>query len=383
MSAMVQAAEPSWLVARRAAAKDRFASLGLPTSKNEAWRFTNLRALASPQAGGAARLTLNAPALPDGVRFTSLSAMLAEAPERLEVLLALPESADALSALNLAMFSNGYVLEVAPGVRLDEPLEVLHDNQGGAVHTRGLVLLGEGASVTLVEHATGTGWTNSVTHVALGRSARLRHAKLQAQMAESVHFSAMTLTLGEGADHESVILALGAGVSREAVTAVLAGEGATVSLRGAYLLGGRQEASFVPEVLHLARHCTSRQLVKGVLGGEAHGVFLGHIGVPEGADGTDASQTNRNILLSAGARVDTRPRLEILADDVKCSHGATVGDLDETALFYLQSRGLPPHQARRILIEAFAAEIVDEADLAEPQRDALQRALSSWAEALV
>jgi Fe-S cluster assembly protein SufD len=147
-------------------------------------------------------------------------------------------------------------------------------------------------------------------------------------------------------------------------------------------LGGRQEASIVPEVQHLARHCTSRQLVKGVLGGEAHGVFLGHIGVPEGSDGTDARQTNRNILLSAEARVDTRPRLEILADDVKCSHGATVGDLDETALFYLESRGIPPHEARRILIEAFATEIVDEADLGEPLRAMLLKELSTWADTL-
>lgn len=380
MSAAVLAAEPSWLAARRAAAMDRFAAQGLPTAKDEAWRFTNLRALTARTPSGTARLSLSA--APEGVTFTRLSALLAQAPERLEALLALPEGADALSALNLAMFSDGYVLEVAPGVHLDTPLEVIHDNQGRAVHMRALVILGAGAAVTLVERATGAGWTNNVTHAVLGAGARLRHAKLQMQAADSVHLSAMTLTLGEGADHESVILALGAGVSREGVRVVLAGEGAIASLRGAYLLGGKQQASFVPEVQHLARHCTSRQLVKGVLGGAAHGVFLGHISVPEGADGTNASQTNRNILLSPGARVDTRPRLEILADDVKCSHGATVGDLDEAALFYLQSRGLTPPQARRMLIEAFAADIVDGADLAAPLRESLQHALSSWAETL-
>ncbi|NNM57815.1 Fe-S cluster assembly protein SufD [Acidocella sp.] len=380
MSAAVLAAEPLWLTARRAVAMDRFAARGLPTAKDEAWRFTNLHALTARAPSGTARLTLSA--APEGVTFTRLSTLLAQAPERLEALLALPEGADALSALNLAMFSDGYVLEVAPGLHLDAPLEVSHDNQGRAVHMRALVLLGEGASATLVERANGSGWSNNVTHAVLGAGARLRHAKLQAQAADSVHLSAMTLTLGAGADHESVILALGAGVSREAVTTALTGEGATASLRGAYLLGGKQQASFVPELLHLARNCTSRQLVKGVLGGTAHGVFLGHIGVPEGGDGTNAGQTNRNILLSPGARVDTRPRLEILADDVKCSHSATVGALDETALFYLQSRGLAPPQARRMLIEAFAADIVDGADLPAPQRESLQQALSFWAETL-
>jgi Fe-S cluster assembly protein SufD len=381
MSAAIQVAEPLWLATRRAAAMDRYTALGLPTAKDEAWRFTALRALTAPTASGKGRLTLSV--APDGVTFTPLSMLLREAPDRLEALLALPDGADALSALNLAMFSDGYVLEVAPGVSVETPLEIFHDNHGGAVHTRALVLLGAGASATLVEHTTGSGWTNSVTHAVLAPGARLHHAKLQAQTVESVHLSALTVTLGEDADHESVILTLGAGVSREAVTAILAGERATVSLRGAYLLGGQQEASFVPEVLHLTRHGTSRQLVKGVLGGTAHGVFLGHIGVPEGADGINASQTNRNILLSPGARVDTRPRLEILADDVKCSHGATVGDLDEAALFYLQSRGLKPAVARRMLIEAFAADIVDGADLAEPVRESLQHALSAWAEALV
>jgi Fe-S cluster assembly protein SufD len=267
-------------------------------------------------------------------------------------------------------------------VHLTEPLEVIYDPTGGAVHTRGLVLLGEGASAILVEHAIGGGWSNHVTHIALAKGARLRHAKRQAQPAGSVHLSATTITLGEGADHESVILALGAAISREAVNAVLAGEQARFSLRGAYVLGASQEASFVPDLLHLAPNCTSRQLVKGVLGGQAHGVFLGHIGVPEGADGTDASQTNRNLLLTEGAHIDTRPRLEILADDVKCSHGATVGDLDDAALFYLQSRGIPPLAARHMLVEAFAAEILDEADLPAPLRAALHGTLSAKVEAL-
>jgi Fe-S cluster assembly protein SufD len=380
MSAAVDQAEPAWLRDRRAAAMERFTVHGLPTAKDEAWRFINLRALAARPAGGEARLTLSA--APEGVTFTPLATLLREAPERLEALLALPETADAMSALNMAMFRDGYLLEVAPGVRLAEPLEITHTNAGGSAHLRGLVLLGEGAEATLVERFAGPGWTNAVSHIALAPGARLRHAKLQQQAADAVHLAATTVTLGEGADHESVILALGAAVSREALTAVLAGEGAKFSLRGAYLLGGKQEASFVPEVQHLARHCTSHQLVKGVLGGEAHGVFLGHIGVPEGADGTDARQTNRNILLSPRARVDTRPRLEILADDVKCSHGATVGDLDDAALFYLQSRGLPVHVARLMLIEAFAAEIVEEAGLAESLRAVLHGALTAWAEAL-
>ncbi|MGE4483133.1 Fe-S cluster assembly protein SufD [Acidocella sp.] len=382
MSAVLGVAEPEWLAVLRAAAMERYIAQGLPTAKNEAWRFCNLRGLAVPATTGTAKVSLNAASLPAGVRFQTLSGVLAQTPDWLETCLAMPETADGFTALNLAMFQDGFVLEVPAGVQIKEPLEILQESQDGAVHLRGLVVLGEGAEATLVERVTGSGWTNNVTHIALAPGARLRHAKLQAKQPGAVHVSATSITLGEEADHESVVLALGGGVTREAVSAVLAGERANFSLRGAYLLGGKQEASFVPEALHLAPNCTSCQVVKGVLADTAHGIFLGHIGVPEGADGTDANQGNHNILLSAGARVDTRPRLEILADDVKCRHGATVGDLDETALFYLQSRGLPPQAARRMLIEAFAADILDGADLLQTVRDGLAGAMSAWAETL-
>jgi len=378
MSAALQTAEPVWLRELRATAQARFHGLGLPSAKTESWRFTNLRAFAARPEEGLAALTLkgNPPA---GVRFCTFQSLLATAPERLAALLDQAEAPDAFAALNLARFHDGYVLDIAPGVQLDAPLELIHTNQGGAAHLRGIVRLGAGASATLAEHHQGSGWTSSVTSAALAEGARLRHVKRQTLSPNATYLSALTLTLGAAADHSSVILSLGAAVAREAITARLEGEGARFSLRGAYLLGGRQQASFVPEVHHFARGCTSRQSVKGVLGGEAHGIFLGHIGVPQGSDGTDAAQTNRNLLLSPGARVDTRPRLEILADDVKCSHGATVGDLDETAAFYLQSRGIPPQEARRMLIEAFAAEIVEEADLPAPLRATLQETLSTWA----
>lgn len=381
MSAALEATEPVWLRALRATAFEQFHARGLPSAKNESWRFTNRRALAARPPEGPAELTLRGPQHP-GLRFCSFADLLAQDPARLQALLALPDHADGYAALNLAKFHTGFVLELAPGVTLDEPLELIHVNEGGSTHLRGIVLLGEGACATLVERHMGTGWTSSITHMALAEGTRLRHVKCQEQARDSIHLAATTLTLGASADHESVLLTIGAAASREAVTALLEGEGAKFSLRGAYLLGDRQETSYVPEVTHLAPRAASRQLVKGVLGGAAHGIFLGHIGVPEGADGTDAAQTSRSLLLSTGARADTRPRLEILADDVRCSHGATIGDLDEAAAFYLQSRGLAPHEARRMLIESFAAEIIDGADLPAALRAPLLASLAAWVEAM-
>jgi Fe-S cluster assembly protein SufD len=198
-----------------------------------------------------------------------------------------------------------------------------------------------------------------VTAVTLGEKAELHQAKVQDDGAEALHFALTRASLGKDAQYESFVLTLGARLSRHDLLATLAGEGARLDLNGAYLLRREQEATNDIFVDHAAAGGTTRELYKGVVDGRAHGVFLGTITVRPDAQKTDAQQTNKNLLLSRRAAVDTKPQLEILADDVKCSHGATVGDLDEAALFYLRARGIAEDEARRMLIGGFAGDALE------------------------
>jgi len=406
-------AEPGWLQARREAAIEQFASLGFPTRKQEAWRFTNLRpltkapmlpplaaslpepapAMLAPYVLGAPLVLHNGASLgglrqdmPEGVWFGSVADALEARPELLKSAFDATDLAGGqpFAALNAALFKGGFLLALEPGVSLDAPVEIIHANTGVASHARCAILLGAGASATVVESFTGSGagWNNIVTCVELGAGASLRHIKLQNEGHEAIHLAQTRAALAAAARYDSTILSFGALLSREDIHVALTGEGADFTLNGAYLLGGAQEATFAPIVDHQVPGCASRQMVKGVVGGQAHGVFLGTIRVRPGADLTDARQTNRNLLLNAGASVDTRPELEILADDVKCSHGATIGDLDEAALFYLQARGIEAATARQMLVGAFAADIIDSCGAPEPIRAHLHRHLATWLEAL-
>lgn len=408
----VDTTEPLWLQARRQLAIERFAALGLPTRRQEAWRFTNLRHLtlaallpdparasaaelppdARPYPGLAYRLLLDPAAptyrpldLPAGVWFGTVAQALESRPDLLKSAFdAADPAGEPFHALNAAMFKTGFVLAVERGVAVATPFEVVHVNRGAATHARCAILLGAGASATLLESfsGSGAGWTNSVTRIELSPGASLRHCKTQNEAAAAIHLAATQAVLAERASYDSLVLSFGALLSREDIQVSLAGQEATFTLNGAYLLGGDQEAAFVPVVTHAVPGCESRQTVKGVIGGRAHGIFLGTIRVRPGADQTDARQTNRNLLLNPGATVDTRPELEILADDVKCSHGATIGDLDEAALFYLQSRGIETATARRMLVEAFAADVIESSTADAPIRAHLHQLLSAWLEAL-
>jgi Fe-S cluster assembly protein SufD len=274
------------------------------------------------------------------------------------------------------------VLALEPGVILDRPVQIIHVGRTGipqAAHMRNLVRLREGSRATVIETFTGDGvyWSNSVTALIVGERAALRRIKVQDDGRDAIHFALDRVTLGDDARYESFVLTLGARLARHDTLALIAGERAHCAVHGAYLLRGEQEATNATVIDHAAPHGTTREVWMGAVDDRAHGVFLGRIAVRPAAQKTDAEQLNRNLLLSPRATVNTKPELEILADDVKCSHGATVGDLDENALFYLRTRGISEADARRMLIDAFTAEAiatVEDAGL----RDYLAAHLQRW-----
>ncbi len=411
-----EAEEPDWLAARREAALDRFGELGFPTRRQEAWRFTSLRPLQGANFGPAPssvtvvhqaldpyrlkgpghRLILVlvngrfAPGLstlgelPAGAWLASTRRTLGERPDLFED--ALDESdtlgAQPFASLNAAFFADGFVLALAPGVVLEEPVQIIHFGRAAAPHAhhlRNLIRLEEGSSATVIESFFGEGayWTNVVTAVRIADRAALRHVRLQDEARAAIHFALIRAALGGDAHYDGFALTLGARLSRQDTLATLAGEGARCGVNGAYLLRGEQEATTAIGIDHAAPRGMTRELWKGVVEDRAHGVFLGRIAVRPAAQKTDAEQANHNLLLSPRATVDTKPELESLADDVKCSHGATVGDLDETALFYLRSRGIGEAEARRLLVEAFAAEAIATVDAAA-LRDHLSAHLQRW-----
>src|SRR5271165_4870822 len=407
--------EPSWLAGHRKAAMKRFAELGFPTRKQEAWRFTDLRPLTAGPIltadGGSGPLSSqlassclgsdtfrvvlangrfapelsNIGALPDGVYLSSTAEALKVRPELVQPALDASEEtgAQSFASLNAALFADGFVLALEPGVTLDKPVEVVHFGyapEARAFHLRNVINAGAGSKATIVETAAGTGkgWTNSVTAVFVGKDATVTHVKVQNEAPEAIHLSLIRGEVAQSGHYDSFILTLGARLSRQDLHIASAGEAAQVSINGAYLLKGEQEATFAPFVDHQALGCQTSEVLKGVIQDSAHGVFLGKMAVRPGADGTDAHQLNQNLLLSATASVDTKPELEIFADEVKCSHGATVGDLDETALFYLQARGIHEADARGMLIEAFAASAIEASGLGENITSHLLLAVRRW-----
>jgi len=412
------AVEPAWLALRRADAMQRFVALGLPGRRDEAWRFTNLRPLTGgnglPLPGSdAARdpaglaghrlpgvahriVLLNgrlAPELsqigklPQGVWLGSVSDCLESRPDLAETLFDSGDlqGAQPFASLNAAFFADGFVLALDPGVELQHPVEVLHIGAAPdrcAWHVRNAILAGAGSRAQVVETwtASGAGWANAVTSIELGVAAALRHVTVQAAEPTAMHLALVRARLDRAADYDSFTLICGARLSRQDIQVCVAGEAASFALNGLYLLRGDQEATISVLADHQASGGQTRELVKGVLTDRAHGVFLGTVAVREGADATDARQLNRTMLLSRQARVDSKPELTIHADEVKCSHGATVGDIDEAALFYLLSRGIPPTTAKQMLIAAFAADVFDEAALPHDTDAHVRRYLERWLE---
>lgn len=397
----------------REAAIARFAECGFPSLRDEAWKYTNLsRHMRHAFVGvGGHRIDTKAPAshgtmgpshrlvfvngiyapemsdvgaLPAGAVLRSFGEALGRDEDAVAEALGSAPPDDGLAALNTALMRDGLYLNLDRGVTLGRPIDLVHVAAGEEApigsHPRNLVVLGPDSEATLIETYVGFGaaayWTNAVTDIVVGRCARLRHGRLQAEAASGLHVGRVRVKLDASADYSGAFLSTGASLARNEVAVAIAGDGATCSLRGGALVRGRQHGDITTEIEHQRPHGASRQLFKSVVDGNARSVYQGRIVVRREAQKTDAHQTSRNLLLSRSGQVDTKPELRILADDVKCSHGATVGELDRDALFYLRSRGVPEPAARALLVEAFVAEILD--DLPAVLAESLQRSITSW-----
>jgi len=280
------------------------------------------------------------------------------------------DAARPFAALNAAFFADGFLLEVAPGIALDQPVEIVHlasGETGCSIHTRSLVAMGSGSRAAVFESFAGKAryWRNDLVELRLGPGADFTRVALVEEASEAVHTGEMVVTLGRSSRLASFVLLMGGRTVRHEATVRAEGEATHCGLNGAFLLSDRQEANVVTTVDHSAPGGETREVFKGVAAGHGHGAFQGRITVRPGAQKVDAHQLSRNLVLSPRAAIDTKPELEIFADDVKCSHGAAVGDLDEAALFYLSARGIDRQQARRMLVEAFIREALDLVELTQ------------------
>ena len=392
----------------RTAAAARLSAAGFPTIADEDWRYTSLRLLEGTHFeealtpvgeaghdGVLARATVAAKGLPDVPRLVfvdgryapdlslepaSGSALFSRSPTF--GLIARPEC-EAFVALNTMLAEDGAVFDLPAGADGGTVAIVSLGCHASArpiaFHPRHRITLGAGARLSVIEVAAGRGTYlhNPVHEIVLGEDAVLEHVRLQDEDRRSFHMSTSYVSLAARATYDSFTLVLGGALSRTEIHAALRGPGAIAHLNAAQLLSGRQHADFTTAVSHEAPGCASRQTVKNVLADESHGVFQGRIDVARVAQKTDGYQMNQALLLSPRAAIDSKPQLRINADDVKCSHGATVGELDGEQLFYLQSRGVPLADARSMLVRAFLAEAIDPIRLAEG-RAVLERAVEHW-----
>jgi Fe-S cluster assembly protein SufD len=391
------AAEP-WIQALRDRAFARFAELGFPTTHDEEWRFTNVAPIARTKfkvesrgcVGSVAKgriqlylvngLLLNRPGnLPKGLEVAGLALDPAAAAQHLGKHASFAENA--FVALNTAMLADGAIVRIARGAVIEEPIEILYLTTGAAepiaVHPRALIVVGADAHCTISEHYCTAGdhthFTNAVTEIVVGDRAVVDHYKVQQESVNAFHIATLQATLGRSAAFSTHSISLGGALVRNDVNATLS-EGSDATLNGLYIVNGTQHIDNHTLIDHAMPHGTSHELYKGILDGNAHAVFNGKIIVRKDAQKTDSKQTNKNLVLSDDAVVDTKPELQIFADDVRCTHGATIGQLDAEALFYLQSRGIGKGQARRLLTYAFAQDVVDRIKV-QSLRDSLEAIL--------
>ena len=379
-----------------------FAASGLPGARNEAWKYTSLRPLSELRfqepltaIADCSRLLALLPAI-DAPRLVFVDGRrrgdLSSAPGSLSVYgfaqtpdfgrLSKPER-EPLTALNTMLAEDGAVIrvpeDVDAGTLVLASLGTAPPGRPVAFHPRHVVRLARGARLTLVEISVGQDvyLHNAVSEIVVSEDATLTHIRLQQEADRAFHFSTSYIDVAARGTYDGFALNLGGRLSRTEIHARLSGPRGVVHLNGAQLLRGTQHADFTTVVSHDAPNCTSRQTVKNVLAGRARGVFQGRIEVARGAQKTDGYQMNQALLLSPEAEIDSKPELKIYADDVKCSHGATVGELDADQLFYLRSRGVPEREARAILVRAFLAEALDPIAHAGA-RAALDQAVARW-----
>ena len=390
-----------WLRGVRRAGIDWFSRTGFPTPRNEHWKYTNVSPiekrsfdLATPssrpvQAGGpgerlpngaaAPRLVVvdgrvdrelsDLRALPPGVRIEDFARVVEHDCGFLESRLGRIVSPEktAFTALNTAFMDAGAVIRVDPETIADTPVHLVfvsgsHEHER-AYSPRIVIAAGAGSRIAVVEHFIGLADTvyldNVVTEIEVAQGAAVEHYKVQRASAGAYHVAALQAKLAAGASFHSLAVSLGARLARHDIDVTLGHEHARCSLDGLFVANGRQHVDFHTNVEHAAPRCESNEYYKGIAGGRGRGVFNGRVHVHPDAQKTEAHQTNRNLLLSRNAEIDTKPQLEIHADDVKCSHGATIGQLDEQMLFYMRSRGIPQSAARGMLTYGFARDVVD------------------------
>jgi Fe-S cluster assembly protein SufD len=405
---------PEWLEPIRRAAAESFAATGFPTSRQEEWRFTPVTSIAqgawrpAQPANGVGRDRLSAfrfghpewstlvfvngwfneglssiGTLPRGVRVSSLADALQADGALLETHLGRhpPAETSPFTALNTASFRDGGLVHVPAGVELPHPVHFLYvttaEAAGTVTHPRNLIVVGRGGRAAVIESYVTLApgevyWTNPVTEVAAGEGSWLEHTRIQRESERGYHVGLTHVNQYRDSHYRSFTMAMGAALSRHNLHVRLNAENIETLMYGLYLTQGEQLADNHTAIYHDQPNCRSWEVYKGVLEDRSRAVFNGKVLVRPEAQKTDAKQTNRNLLLSDGARVDTKPQLEIFADDVKCTHGATVGRLDDIALFYTRSRGVPAPAAERLLTYAFAAEVIEEVAL-EPVRLELER----------
>jgi Fe-S cluster assembly protein SufD len=388
--------EPAWMSRLRRDAMDRFAALGFPTTHDEDWKYTNISPIAkvSFEPGTLSSVDLESPladlgcearlvfvngrfstelsstgGLSRGAGVNNLAFLLHAGSETLERHFGRYAAFDkrAFVALNTALAEDGAVVEIAKDAVLEQPIHLVFistpSGRPTVSHPRNLILAGQGSQAAIVETYLGppgsTYFTNAVTEILVGEGAVMDHYKLQHESEQAFHVATVQAVQDRGSVLNSHNVSLGASLARSDVNSILDAEGAECYLNGLFVAAGRQHVDNHTMLDHAKPHCTSRELYKGILGGSGTGVFNGKIVVRKDAQKTNAFQSNRNLLLSEHAAVNTKPQLEIYADDVRCTHGATVGQLDREALFYMQSRGIAAAQARRLLTHAFAGEVLD------------------------
>jgi Fe-S cluster assembly protein SufD len=426
---------PEWLERLRRVAFERFEALGYPTTKNEDWHFTSVApiaersfSLSDPNAGVGIRLEARASGrresdvaaalglslpeiarfklghddwhtllflngelitglsdsgdLPTGIKVTSLAGAIDSSTNLQEQLGSIARfEQHAFTALNTAFIRDGVYIELQKNVVVDKPIHLVFVSRGvGVAHPRNLVVAGRHSRATIIESYVAAEdssyFTNAVTEIALAEGAHVDHYKLQRESERAFHIGTVQARQERSSRLHSFSFAVGGALARTNVYTTLAGDAATCTLNGLYLTDGTQHIDNQTSIEHIAPNCPSHEVYKGVLDGRSHGVFNGKVYVHPEAQKTDGKQSNNNLLLSPTARIDTKPQLEIFADDVKCTHGATVGRLDDVAMFYLNSRGIGPETARMLLTYAFAADVLETIEL-EPLKEELERIVLS------
>ena len=421
---------PDWLRSLRQRGMERFEALGFPTTKNEDWHFTSVAPIservfraAAVSAHGVSsegstagmvasadleRFTFGQPrwhrlvfvngefaadlssfaGLGSSVRVNSLARAIRSGtgrPERHLGKIAAHEQ-HAFTALNAAFIRDGAFIEIQPEAVLDEPIHLLFVSEGhgeSVSHPRNLIVASRHSRATVIESYVSIRdsiyFTNAVTEVMLGEGARLDHYKIQRESESAFHVGTTQVRQAANSTFHSFSFAVGGALARTNIYTSLDGDAATCTLNGLYLADGTQHIDNQTSIEHIAPNCPSHEVYKGVLDGRSHGVFNGKVYVHPEAQKTDGKQSNNNLLLSPTARVDTKPQLEIFADDVRCTHGATVGRLDDMAMFYLNSRGIGPDRARVLLTYAFAADVLEMIELESLKTELEEMVLARFA----